>query len=40
VSPNPIEASAEQIEAIRSRMPVNNRPVQPLNGRLITLLRH
>jgi carbonic anhydrase len=40
VFPRPIEASAEQIEAIRSRMPVNNRPVQALNGRLITLLRH
>ena len=40
VFPQPIEASPEQIEAIRSRMPVNNRPVQALNGRLITLLRH
>ena len=40
VFPNPIEASSEQIEAIRSRMPVNNRPVQALNGRLVTLLRH
>lgn len=40
VFPNPIEASPEQIEAIRSRMPVNNRSVQALNGRLVTLLRH
>ena len=40
VFPRPIEASPEQIEAIRSRMPVNNRPVQALNGRLVILLRH
>ena len=40
VFPEPIEASAEQIEAITSRMPVNNRPVQPLNGRMVLLLRH
>jgi carbonic anhydrase len=40
VFPQPIAASPEQIEAIRSRMPVNNRPVQALNGRLVALLRH
>jgi carbonic anhydrase len=40
VFPEPIEASPDQIEALRSRMPVNNRPVQALNGRLVTLLRH
>ncbi|MCY3746345.1 MAG: carbonic anhydrase family protein [Acidobacteria bacterium] len=29
----PVTASREQIEAFRALFPVNNRPVQPLNGR-------
>ena len=33
VMTEPVTASREQIEAFRALVPVNNRPVQPLNGR-------
>ncbi len=33
VMTDPVTASSEQIEAFRTLFPVNNRPVQPLNGR-------
>lgn len=33
VMTEPVTASREQIEAFRALFPVNNRPVQPLNGR-------
>ena len=33
VMTEPVTASKEQIEAFRGLFPVNNRPVQPLNGR-------
>jgi carbonic anhydrase len=35
VARDPIQASAEQISAIADRMPTNNRPIQPLNGRMV-----
>ena len=33
VMTEPVTASREQIEAFRALIPINNRPVQPLNGR-------
>ena len=37
VARTPIELSREQIDQFRSIIPKNNRPIQPLNGRRLTV---